>query len=316
MVVLWVLGVLLSSFYFVNGQKPVDATAFPGHYFTEAKIEMPDVVLARKKRNEIDLTFDANTGILCGTASGFGDAPCKITFSVDDNIKRWATETKIWFWANEDKNAISYGKDMFDKRKMNMATFIEEGLLVLFDAYPAGEEERMKGKVYVVKQDPDRVRLLAKDRSKLKIDKMEAVKRAEALINEAAGYQMKKLKESQQISALRVPEETLSKTNKVLKAEINSLLKSFIISGDNHVEFICAYTTSLDWTVNSNIMTGEAESREIIAEMILKNRKSGKCWRMPYTLISARGQYGYGKLEFKQKWNLQECDCSLAGKNK
>jgi hypothetical protein len=292
---------------------PVDPSTFAGHYFTEVKMVI-ESGYSKKKKDELDFTFESNetAGLLKGVVKGFEDNSNKIVFYADNYNTKWAKETGIWFFANNNMNGTYYGKAMFDYNEMSMGTFIEPGLFVVFAAYSSED----KSKAFMVKMDVNRIRLIAKDQSKLTMDKLVAAQKAEDMINAAAGAQLKKIQNDQEKAAIAVPNESLSKTDKELKKEITTLLKGFMSPEDTDAEFICAYTTSNDWTIFTNKLTGMILNREINAEMILKNKKSGKCWRSPYTLVAQYNGAGYGKLAFKKKWNMMQCDCAQVDKNK
>jgi hypothetical protein len=157
---------------------------------------------------------------------------------------------------------------------------------------------------------------MATDKSKLSMDKLVAVQKAEDMLNAAAGGQLAKIQKDQEKAAVAVPDETLSKTDKALKTEITTLLKTFMNPEDTDAEFVCAYTSGADWTIVRNTVTGAILGREIIAEMILRNKKSGNCWRMPYTITAPYNGSGYGKLAYKRKWDMIKVDCAQTEKNK
>ena len=284
---------------------PVDPSTFAGHYFTEVKMKP-------QKTSEINLSFDQSTGLLSGLKDGADEGGNKLKFHADVYNRKWASETGIWFWANDNNNGTYYGKEMFDYNQMTLATFIEPGVFVVFEAGKLSNNP----KAFVAKMDPNRIRLMATDKSKLSMDKLVAVQKAEDMLNAAAGQQIAKIQSDQEKAAVAVPDETLSKTDKALKTEITTLLKTFMNPDDTDAEFVCAYTSSADWTIVRNNATGAILGREIIAEMILKNKKSGNCWRMPYTLTAPYNGSGYGKLAYKRKWDMIKVDCAQTAKNK
>lgn len=286
---------------------PVDPATFAGHYYTESKMTM-----GSKKSNELDMTFDAATGLLSGISPARPDYIYKVNFIADGDKRQYAKDTKIWYWDNSSGNGADYGKDMFNYENVRMGTFIEEGVFVLFNASTKLDD---KSKMFWADKDPKAIRIMAKDKSKLGMDKMVAVQKAEDMINAAAGAQLRKTLNDQEASMLNVPNETLTKTDKALKEEITTFLKPYANNGQP-LDFLCAYSTSADWTINTNSLTGAILSREIQVEMILQNRDSKNCWRNPYTLIAQYNGSGYGKLAFKSKWDVQKCDCAQVAKNK
>lgn len=290
---------------------PVPPSTFAGHYFTESRMKVSHGSFS-KKTDEINLSFNAESGLLSGLVDGAKEGMDKLKFNADQYNRKWASETGIWFWDNDNNNGSVYGKDMFDYNQMTLATFIEPGVFVIFEAGKISGNP----KAYVAKMDPNRIRLMATDKSKLSMDKLVAVQKAEDMINAAAGVQLAKIQNDQEKAAVAVPDETLSKTDKGLKTEITTLLKTFMNPEDTDAEFVCAYTSSADWTIVRNNATGAILGREIIAEMILKNKKSGNCWRMPYTLTAPYNGSGYGKLAYKRKWDMIKVDCTQTAKNK
>lgn len=306
---MFAIGALLMATNLKAQVTPVPPSTFAGHYFTETRMKVSYGSFS-KKTDEINLSFNAESGLLSGLIDGAKDGMDKLKFNADQYNRKWASETGIWFWDNDNNNGSVYGKDMFDYNQMTLATFIEPGVLVIFEAGKISGNP----KAYVAKTDPNRIRLMATDKSKLSMDKLVAVQKAEDMINAAAGAQLTKIQNDQAKAAIAVPNETLSKTDKALKAEITEVLKSYI--QDDLAEFICAYSTSNDWKIIRNNVTGAILGREIIVEMIRKTKASGNCWRYPYTLTAPYNGSGYGKLTYQAKWNPVQCDCSQTAKNK
>lgn len=289
--------------------KPVDPSTFSGLYYTETKMKV-EYGSFKKKTDEVNLTFNPENGLLTGLVSEAKSGMDALKFHADGDKITWAKKSGIWFWANDNNNKNTYGP-LFDYNLVTMATFIEEGVLVLFDASYWTSEKKFKAKL-----DPKLVTILAKDKAKLSIDKVTAAKSAEDMINASASAELTKNIQKQVEDGKNVPKETLSKTDKALKKEVLEYFNSLPLGEGDQSDFICAYTTSNDWTIITNKLTGAILGREINAEMIRKGRVSGKCRRLPYTLYQQYNGSGYGKLTFQKKWDLIECDCSQANNNK
>ena len=292
--------------------KGVSSSEFGGTYFSEEKMVVKVSGGRTKKTNEIVFSFDEKTGKLSGMPDMKANDPL-VFYADPSSWGKWSRESGVWTWANSNTNGTAYGKEMFDYSNFSNATFIEPGVLVIFEKYSAKDK---KVRMFDVTMDVKKIRIMAKDKNKLTMDKLEAAKKAEEMVNATAGAQMKKILDGQNAAAVAVPNESLSKTDKALKAEITTLLTAFVDNADGNTEILCIYTTSADWTIINNKQTGAILSREINAEMVLKNKVSGKCQRVPYTLTAPYNGTGFGKLKFKQKWNEQPCDCSQAAKNK
>lgn len=296
-----------------EGQQIVDPSAFPGHYFTEKKMIIETGSYSKKKKDEIDFTFDAANGVLLGVVPGFENESDKIIFRAENPYNKWAADTKIWILRNGNVNGIRYGKDMFNVSNYSAGTFIEDGVFVLFD-YTSGVDPDKK--VFDVVMNEQNVRIIAKDKSKLTMDKMEAAKRVEDLLNRAGGKQMKKTLDDQEKAVFAFPKETLTKSDKGLKKDIVELFSNTEMPADDQTDFICAYTTGSDWNIITNKLTGAILGREIGAEMVRKGRLSGKCRRYPYIIQAAYTGSGYTKPHLKTKYDMVECDCADAAKNK
>jgi len=288
---------------------PVDPSTFNGLYYTEEKMKIKYGGDFPFKTDEVTLTFDPSTGLLSGTLAKANPSMDKLKFHGED-YKSWAQKSGIWAWRNDNSNKSSYGP-LFDYNNVTMATFIEEGVLVLFDASYMTAKSKFE-----VKKDAKLITILAKDKSKLSMDKLAAAQKAEDFMNAAGSAELTKNISDQAAAAKNVPNETLSKTDKALKKELLEYFNSVPLGEGDQSDFICAYTQSNDWTIITNKLTGAILSREIVAEMIRKGRVSGKCFRLPYTLYQQYNGSGYGKLTYKQKWNSIECDCAQANKNK
>lgn len=299
----------IMGFCNAKAQTPVDPTTFPGHYYTETKMQ----VEGKKKKSELDFTFDQTAGRLVGIVEGFEEKKDKIVLLAEDPYKKWAKDTKIWILRNNITNRMEYGRDMFDEGEFNAAAFIEDGVLVLFKYY-GGKDKKVR--VFDVVMNENNVRLIAKDKSKLSMNKLEAAKKAEDMINAAGGAQMKKTLDDQTKAAFGVPNETLSKNDKELKKDILEFFNNLGVSDDDKSEFICAYSTSNDWAIINNKATGAILGREIIVEMIRKGNETGKCRRFPYKLYEPYNGSGFGKLAFKSRFEAVECDCAQVNKNK
>jgi|GEM_PF-5810432 len=293
----------------VGAQTPVDPSTFPGHYFTEEKMQID----GKKKKDEVDFTFDAATGRLVGTVKGFEDKTDKIVLRAEDPYKSWAANTKIWILRNNVVNRMGYGREMFDEGEFVAAVFIEDGVLVMFKYYGGNDK---KVRMFDVVMKENNIRIIAKDKSKFSINKLEAAKRAEDLINAAGGVQMKKMLDDQNKAAFGVPNESLSKTDKELKKDILDFFNNLAMPPGDQTDFICAYSTSNDWTIINNNLTGAILGRELNIEMIRKGRESGKCRRYPYKVYEAYNGSGFGKPAFRSKYDMVECDCSQVDKNK
>ena len=76
---------------------PVPPSTFAGHYFTEVKMKP-------QKTSEINLSFDHSTGLLSGLKDGADESGNKLKFHADVYKRKWASETSIWFWANDNNN--------------------------------------------------------------------------------------------------------------------------------------------------------------------------------------------------------------------
>lgn len=292
----------------------VDPSTFSGHYFTEKKLVIENGY-SKKKKEEIDFAWDQEHGCIVGTVPGFEKMSDKVIFFTEAIQKNWAAKSKIWVFKSGNMNDTYYGKDMFSNAGSDIETgiFIEEGVFILFD-YTGGVNENVK--TFDVENDVNNVRIFAKDKSKLSMDKQEILKKADALINAAGGAQMKKQLEDQRKAAFAMPKETLSKTDKALKKEVVEFFTNLEMPADDNSTFICAYTVSPDWAIQNNSITGAILGREIVVEMVRKGNISGKCRRFPYLLYAPYNGSGYGKLVFKKKWDIVECDCSDAEKNK
>lgn len=289
--------------------KPIDPSTFSGLYYTETKMKV-EYGSFKKKTDEINLSFNSENGLLSGLVAEAKPGMDALKFHADGDKITWSKKSGIWFWSNDNNNKSTYGP-LFDYNLVTMATFIEEGVLVLFDASYWTSENKFKAKL-----DPQLVTIVSKDKSKLAMDKAAAAKRAEDMINASASGELTKNIQKQVEDGKAVPKETLSKTDKALKKEVLEYFNSVPLSEGDQSDFICAYTTSNDWTIITNKLTGAILGREINAEMIRKGRVSGKCRRNPYTLYQQYNGSGYGKLTFQRKWDLIECDCNQANNNK
>ncbi|MBS1636896.1 MAG: hypothetical protein JST26_13345 [Bacteroidetes bacterium] len=292
----------------------VDPSTFSGHYYTEKNIVIEDGY-SKKKKTELDLVWNAENGSLTGTVQGFESKSDKIVFFTESTQKNWAAKSKIWVFKSSNMNDNYYGKDMFTSSGSEIETgmFIEDGVFVLFD-YTGGVDQNVK--TFDVENDVNNVRIFAKDKSKLSMDKQEILKKADAMINAAGGEQMKKQLDAQRKADFAFPKETLSKTDKALKKEVVEFFTNMEMPADDNSTFICAYTVSPDWAIIRNTTTGVILGREIVVEMVRKGNISGKCRRFPYLLYAQYNGSGYGKLMFKKKWDIVECDCAEAEKNK
>ena len=290
----------------------VDPSTFSGHYFTEKNIVIEDGYF-KKKKTELDLVWDKEKSSIIGTVPGFENKGDKINFYTESLQQGWAGKSKIWIFVNSHLNDNYYGKDMFYQSDLTAATFIEDGVLVLFN-YTGGVD--MKVKTFDVVKDEQSIRIIAKDKSKLSMNKQDIIKKVDDMINAAGGAQMKKQLDDQRKADFAFPKETLSKTDKVLKAEVVEFFNNLQMPADDQTDFICAYTVSPDWGIINNKTTGAILGREIVVEMVRKGQVSGKCRRYPYKLYAPYNGTGYGKLTFKQKWDFVECDCNDAEKNK
>ncbi len=290
----------------------VDPATFSGHYYSEMKMEVEKPSgYGVKKVDELDLTYDEANNRLLGTAKGFESKSDKILFYTEQTQKNWAQKSKIWIFKNGEMNRRYYGKDMF--YEASAAVFIEEGVLVLFD-YTGAVDDKIKS--FDVLTSDVEIRIMAKDKSTLSMNKQEAAKRADELINAAGGEQMKKLLDDQKKAAFAFPKETLSKTDKAIKADVLEYFTNLQMPSDDNSTFICAYTVSPDWAIQKNTLTGAILGREIVVEMVRRGNISGKCRRFPYLLYQSYNGSGYGKFTFKKKWDIVECDCADAEKNK
>ena len=292
----------------------VDPSTFSGHYFTEKNMVIEEGY-SKKKKTEIDFVWDQEHGGITGTVTGFEKKSDKVIFFTESTQKGWAAKSKIWVFKSSNMNDTYYGKDMFSNSGSDIETgiFIEDGVFVLFDFTGSADKSV---KTFDVENDVNNVRIFAKDKSKLSMDKQEILKKADAMINAAGGEQMKKLLDDQRKADFAFPKETLSKTDKALKAEIVEFFNNLQMPPDDQTTFVCAYTVSPDWAIVNNKTTGAILGREIIVEMVRKGQVSGKCRRYPYKLYAPYNGTGYGKVTFKQKWDMVECSCSDAEKNK
>lgn len=292
----------------------VDPSTFSGHYFTEKNLVVEEGY-SKKKKTEIDFVWDQEHGGIIGTVPGFEKKSDKVIFFTESGQKNWAAKSKIWVFKSGNMNDTYYGKDMFNNAGSDIETgiFIEDGVFVLFD-YTGGVNQNVK--TFDVENDVNNVRIFAKDKSKLSMDKQEILKKADELINAAGGEQMKKQLDDQRKADFAFPKETLSKTDKALKAEVVEYFTNLQMPSDDNSTFICAYTVSPDWAIIKNTATGAILGREIVVEMVRKGNISGKCRRFPYLLYAQYNGSGYGKLMFKKKWDIVECDCKDAERNK
>lgn len=302
------LGAALMASNLKSQVKAVNPSTFNGLYYTEEKMKIKYGGDFPFKTDEVTITFDAASGLLSGTLAKANPNMDKLKFHADGDKITWSKKSGIWFWANDNNNKSNYGP-LFDYNNVTMATFIEEGVLVLFDA----SYMTAKGK-FEVKKDVKLITIIAKDKSKLSMNKLEAAQKAEDFINAAGSAELTKNISNQAAAAKNVPNETLSKTDKALKKEVLEFFNSVPLGEGDQSDFICAYTMSNDWTIETNKLTGAILGREIIVEMIRKGRVSGKCRRFPYTVYQQYNGSGYGKMTFKRKWDLIECDCAQAEK--
>ncbi len=292
----------------------VDPTSFSGHYFTEKDLVIEDGYF-KKKKTEIDFVWNPEQGAIVGTVPGFEKKSDKVIFFTEQIQKNWAAKSKIWIFKSNNMNDTYYGKDMFSNSGSDIETgiFIEDGVFVLFD-YTGSVNEAVKS--FDVENDEKNVRIFAKDKSKLSMNKQDILKKADDIINAAGGEQMKKQLDDQRKATFKFPKETLSKTDKELKKEVVEFFNNLEMPSDDNSTFICAYTVSPDWAISNNKATGAILGREIVVEMVRKGNISGKCRRFPYLLYAPYNGSGYGKLTFKKKWDIVECDCNDAEKNK
>lgn len=292
----------------------VDPSTFSGHYFTEKNLVVEEGY-SKKKKAEIDFVWNQEQGAIIGTMPGFENKSDKVVFFTESTQKNWAAKSKIWVFKSNNMNDTYYGKDMFSSQGSDIETgiFIEDGVFVLFD-YTGGVDQNVK--TFDVENDVNNVKIFAKDKSKLSMDKQEILKKADAMINAAGGEQMKKLLDDQRNADFAMPKETLSKTDKALKKEVVEFFTNLQMPSDDNSTFICAYTVSPDWAIIKNTATGAILGRDIVVEMVRKGNISGKCRRFPYLLTAQYNGSGYGKLMFKKKWDIVECNCSDAEKNK
>jgi hypothetical protein len=291
----------------------VDPSTFNGHYFTEAKMVIEKGAYSKKKVDELDIIFDVEKGKLIGTAKGFEDKSDKLIFYTEASQKAWAAKSKIWIFASENMNDSYYGKEMFNRSELTHAVFIEEGVLVIFKYYGAKDK---KIKAFDVLTDDINIRIIAKDKSKLSMNKQEAAKKADDLINAAGGAQMIKQLENQKKADFAFPKETLSKTDKQLKADIKEFFDNLGMPADDQSDYVCSYSTNNDWTIITHKVTGAILERQMSIEMVRKGRVSGKCFRFMYLITEQYNGSGYGKPMFVKNWGRVECECADADKNK